>query len=197
MRFFVTGRRMGKTTRAFAEALMQSETQPVCFLAFNKSERDRLRETYHKELSASKLEVFSLEELQFLSGMRRFRKVYIDNADMILMRFFHKLLDSELGGGIELVTATGEPVRDMAIIKAGAVEMWREAIRIVLDMHEKEEAQSLAPLLVMKFRQKIYAITGVKEGEDNVRPIRNQGTNETSAGAAAGSEPTEAGPDQS
>lgn len=188
MRFLVGGRRIGKTTKAIETALAMATHRPTCFITFNKDERDRLRQQYHAQLLETKLEIFSLDELELLGGVRKFSRIYVDNVDIMLMRMFHRFLDHRGGGYVDLVTATGESVRDMAIIKLGAIEMWKEAIRIVVEMHEKEDAQSLAPLLLMKFKQKIRSIKGEPEGETNVRSIRNEGTKETGSDSAPSSE---------
>lgn len=139
MRIFVGGRGMGKTQRLMTEAIKAAEKMPAVVVTFNEAECKRIRQVWARELVGSKLEIFSIQQLELMRGVRhKFKRMFIDNLDILLFSTMNRHLDQN-DGAIQLTTITGESVRDLAQIRLGAAMLWREAANMAVGVPELME----------------------------------------------------------
>lgn len=137
MRFFITDRQRGKTTKAIKEGLKIGEKEATCLLTFNDASARAIRTAFRPQLLGSKLEVFSLPQFGLIGKNRKFKNIYIDDVDQILYAMVHESLAED--GAIRLATATGLPVHDMSVLREAAAALWEEAAAMVLGEFGREE----------------------------------------------------------
>jgi len=132
MRWLVTDKGMGKTTKILKEAFRIGKEHATLLLTFNNSRARELRILFRKQLVGSKLEVFGLQEFQMINKMRKYKSVYIDDADAILYALVHESLHPQ-EGFIRLATATGLPIHDMSVLSKAGAALWGEAADILAE----------------------------------------------------------------
>lgn len=181
MRFLVTDRQKGKTTKIIREALRVGKDAPTCLLTFNDVAARAIRKAFNKQLIGSKLEVFSLQQFQLIGDARKYKHVYIDDVDQILYALVHGSLADD--GMIRLATATGLPIHDMGVLREAGVALWQDAHDILLRefMDENERPMGVTHVLgIMKERMARLAAENAKH---------QGGANENRNGSDQGADP--------
>ena len=165
MRWFISDRQRGKTTKLLQEAFKVAKDAPTVVLCFSNAEAKILRREFATKLVGSKLEIYGLQEFQLVDRMRSYAHIYFDDVDMILTSLVEQSLDPK--GGIRLATATGLPVHDLTLIKRAAAALWREAAQMILEVADREDHGF--DFLIKRFEARALSLEDTKEGNHEVR----------------------------
>jgi hypothetical protein len=104
MKFMITGRRMGKTTRAIEE--LRKAPLPAAILVIHKPEAKRIQELL-MGADIDSVDVVTFEDLSRMGG-RKYKTIILENGEQFIHQLVHRI--SDVGAEV-FFTATGKCVK--------------------------------------------------------------------------------------